>query len=80
MKIKVCGGEDGKEFSIRIPNRLVFNRVVGWIAQKGSKDFQVRPDQLAQFGKVLNECHRRYPGLELVSVESGDGERVQIWL
>ena len=80
MKIRVCEEEGGKKFSIRIPNSLVFNRVVGWIAQKGSKDFPLRPEQLAHFGRVLNECHRRHPGLELVSVESGTGERVQVWL
>ena len=29
MKIRVCEEEGGKKFSIRIPNSLVFNRVVG---------------------------------------------------
>lgn len=69
MKIEIT--EDGKTHTVRVPISVITKTI---------KDNDPDSEWSAKIAKALRACKKKYPKLKLVEVESGDGEKVDIFL
>ncbi len=83
--------ERSHRFSLRLPNKLVFSRLVANIAAKSAnkkdkdeeieeKKSTVTSAQMRMLFKELRKVSHEYKGLVLVDVRSADGDIVKIKL
>ena len=73
--------------NIAVPNWIVFNRIIAGKrdsyqkhADNESWEIKLSASQLTKLFRAIRRAKRRHGKLELVSVESSDGEKVQILL
>lgn len=70
---------------LALPTRMLFN---GFTARIGAgtinkyipENIKISSRDLSRLMKEINRMKHKYPGLELVNVESGSGETVKIML
>lgn len=74
--------------NIAVPNWIVFNRIIALVsatvikkhADNESWEIKLSASQLTKLFRAIRRAKCRHGKLELVSVESSDGEKVQILL
>lgn len=75
-----------KTIRLGFPTRMIFNRFTAKIGAASirkyvsTEDTDISSDDLNKLMKEINRIKRKYPDLELVNVESSDGEKVTIRL
>lgn len=79
MKIYLKESE-GRSFRIIIPSGLMCSRLSARIIAYAAKDKGLSYESVQGLFQALRQCRKRYPGLEIVHVESADGDMVRIWL
>ena len=79
--------KSGQKIKLRIPTALIFNNLTATIATGAIRkhvDFpdgvNLTPAQGRALVRAIRECKRRYPRLNLVEVDSADGDSVRIRL
>ena len=73
---------DGRNINIRLPSRIVFNRITAVFAPMVVKNRGIHftRKQALHFIKAINSARRKNPGWKLVEIESSEGQHVEIQL
>jgi hypothetical protein len=85
MKITIQSPNE-KTIRLGFPTRMIFNRFTAKIGAASirkyvsTEDTDISSDDLKRLMKEINRIKSKYPDLELVNVESSDGEKVTIRL
>lgn len=83
MRILVHGAGE-KPIRVVFPTRLLFNGLTALLAktavQKYAPGEHLRASDLHRLMRELNRMKRIHPNLELVSVDSADGDHIRITL
>lgn len=75
-----------KTIKLAFPTRLIFNSLTAKIGAASIKkhvsteEANISSDDLKRFIKEIHRIKRKYPNLELLNIESDDGEKVIIRL
>lgn len=84
MKIQIEGG--GRDFSIVLPDGLMFNRATLWLANSVGRKYApeamagISPEAMEALFAELKRIKKKHGSWELVEVRSADGECVKITL
>lgn len=84
MKIKIKSPEHN--ITLALPNGLVLNRLTAQIGthyinkEIENKEKKFSPAELRMFFSAIKQCKKDFPDLNLVEVNSADGEYVLIRL
>lgn len=75
---------EGVRLFLKFPTRLLLNRVTASIAvkalQKREKEIGISPEDIRELARCIRSCKKRYGKMELVRVESANGDKVVIKL
>lgn len=73
---------DGRNINIRLPHRIIFNRITAFLASTFFKNrgMQFTRRQAFCFIKSINTVRRANPGLKLLEMKSADGQYIEIQL
>lgn len=84
MKVQIK--ESGREFTIFLPNGLIFNDVTLWIAGKAVRKHApealsgISPEAIERLFAELKRIQKKYGTWELVEIQSTNGEQIRITL
>jgi hypothetical protein len=84
MKI-VVGSARGKTIKLLLPTRLIFNSITATIGARmirkhARMDSSINAHDLRRFVKEVNRMKKIHPRMNIVDIESADGDIVQIRL
>lgn len=77
---------DEKAIRLIFPTVMIFNRLTAAIGSTAIKQHlgtdltEFKPEDINKLFRELRRMKRKYPHLELVSVDSADGDKVRITL
>lgn len=83
MKI-IVKSQEAKNINITLPTGLIFNRITLSIALRAlnkempKNNIRLKQKDKRQIIKLLRRMRRKHPNLELVNVESSDGDIVKV--
>ena len=80
MKIRICSGQH--RIVIPVPYFMINNPVSALVIRKTlqEEESQIDPDAVVMLMKEFSRMAKQYKGLELVRVESAEGDLVQVVL
>ena len=80
MKIRICSGQH--RIVIPVPYFMINNPVSALVIRKTlqEEESQIDPDAVFMLMKEFSRMAKQYKGLELVRVESAEGNLVQVVL
>ena len=86
MQIKIKAKDENKNINILLPTSLVFSNLSAIIAHKAitnkveKEQFSISRKDLARLMWMLRSFKKKYGKLELVDIESSDGDIIKISL
>lgn len=80
----IVKSQEAKNINITLPTGLIFNRIILSIALRAlnkempKNNIRLKQKDKRQIIKLLRRMRRKHPNLELVNVESSDGDIVKV--